>query len=282
MKNLINLWKCIKKLFKKPDMISTPIGFYNSFDPDALRFITVTGISDDTQKNAINQLVKDLKNDVLWSKFQAIYPVIGGTAGTHKYNLIDPRDEDTAFRLDFTSHWSHTSNGMTPDGIADFANTHFVPDGNLVDRDDSHFCIYSRSDVMAADQQDLGCGVSTVELMIKPGTAVIDFQDGRGAGNQMHFFFINTLGLIFMTREGLSDLKAYQNTNWIGSAVGPHFVGLNTRKIYLGAANDDGVADNFSTRQLAFASIGTSMDSSEESLFYDIVQNYQTTLGREV
>ena len=113
--------------------------------------------------------------------------------------------------------------------------------------------------------------------MIKPGTAAIDFQDGRGPGNMMSFIFVNTLGLILMTREALSDLKAYQNTNWIGAAVGSHFVGTNTRKIYLGAANDDGVADNFSTRQLAFASMGTSMYASQESLFYDIVQNYQTT-----
>ena len=71
---------------------------YKGIDTDAQAFITATGITDNTQKNSINQLVLDLKSYGVWSKIKAIYPFVGGTATTHKFNLKDPRDLDAAYR----------------------------------------------------------------------------------------------------------------------------------------------------------------------------------------
>jgi len=71
------------------------------FDTDAQAFLTATGITDLTISNAINDLVVGLKADSLWTKYKAIYPCVGGTAFTHKFNLKDPRDLDAAFRLTY-------------------------------------------------------------------------------------------------------------------------------------------------------------------------------------
>jgi hypothetical protein len=68
-------------------------------DPDAIAFIAAAGITDLVQKAAITTLVLQLKSDAIWSKFQAIYPLVGGTAFTHKFNLINPLDTNAAFRL---------------------------------------------------------------------------------------------------------------------------------------------------------------------------------------
>ena len=70
-------------------------------DPDAQAFITAASITDPTQQSAINQLVVDLKGYSIWTKMSAIYPMVGGTASSHKFNLKDPRDLDAAFRLVF-------------------------------------------------------------------------------------------------------------------------------------------------------------------------------------
>ena len=58
-----------------------------SFDADAQAFITAAAITDLNQQNAINTLVVSLKGYSIWTKFKAIYPIVGGTASQHKYNL---------------------------------------------------------------------------------------------------------------------------------------------------------------------------------------------------
>ena len=90
---------------------------------DAQKFILAAGITDATQKSAINTLVDDLKTYGIWSKTKAIYPMVGGTATTHKYNLKDPRDLDAAFRLSFSGGWTHSSNGALPNGITAYSDT---------------------------------------------------------------------------------------------------------------------------------------------------------------
>ena len=70
-----------------------------TYDADAQRFIDSSGISNNTNKLALYNLAKQLKDSSLWAKFIAIYPMIGGTASTTKWNLKDPRDLDAAYRL---------------------------------------------------------------------------------------------------------------------------------------------------------------------------------------
>ena len=53
-----------------------------SYDSDAQAFFTASGITDLTQKNAVNQLVLDLKSNSLWTKIKALYPIVGGNANT--------------------------------------------------------------------------------------------------------------------------------------------------------------------------------------------------------
>ena len=59
-------------------------------DPDAQAFITAAAITDPTQQSAINTLVVDLKGYSIWTKFKAIYPVVGGIASSHAVNLKTP------------------------------------------------------------------------------------------------------------------------------------------------------------------------------------------------
>ena len=69
----------------------------NIIDADATTFITAAGITNLIQASAINTLVNDLKTYGLWTKMKAIYPFVGGSATSHKFNLKDPRDLDAAF-----------------------------------------------------------------------------------------------------------------------------------------------------------------------------------------
>lgn len=97
-----------------------------AYDADAQAFITATGISG-TNASAINTLVLDLKAANIWTKMKAIYPIIGGTATAHKFNLKNPLDTDAAFRLSFVGGWTHSSNGALPNGTNAFADTFLQP-----------------------------------------------------------------------------------------------------------------------------------------------------------
>lgn len=41
----------------------------------------------DLVEESINELVKDLKSNNLWDKMKAIYPFVGGTVSSHRFNL---------------------------------------------------------------------------------------------------------------------------------------------------------------------------------------------------
>jgi hypothetical protein len=92
-----------------------------AFDADAQSFFAASGVTDLTQKNAVNQLVLDLKSNSLWTKIKALYPVVGGNATAHSYNLINT----SAYQLSFSSGWVHSSSGMLPNGSSAYANTFF-------------------------------------------------------------------------------------------------------------------------------------------------------------
>ena len=97
------------------------------YDPDAQAFITAVGLTDNTQKSAINQLVLDFKTAGTWGLMLGIYPFIGGSAVTHKWNLRDPRDTDASYRLTFSGGWTHSSTGAFSNGTNAYANTFINP-----------------------------------------------------------------------------------------------------------------------------------------------------------
>lgn len=63
-------------------------------DADAVAFINAAGLTDQVHKDAINYLVKELKQNNLWDKFYKIYPVIGTTSQSLSRNLKNPSIND--------------------------------------------------------------------------------------------------------------------------------------------------------------------------------------------
>lgn len=107
------------------------------FDSDASAFLDSAGITNSVQRNAINNLVIDLKainnlepNYVNFdnpenSKCIAIYPFIGSTADNHKWNLINPQNTDAAHRLTYGAGITQTDYGIDGSGASgSWANPH--------------------------------------------------------------------------------------------------------------------------------------------------------------
>jgi hypothetical protein len=250
-------------------------------DPDAQAFITAAAITDATQQAAINNLVKGLKSDNIWTKMKAIYPFVGGTASTHKWNLKDPRDLDAAYRLVFNGGWTHSSNGATPNGTNGYADTKLVP-SSVLTTSSAHFSKYNRTNDLVNFKLDGSAVVlSSPETFFQHNYTTANAVIGN-VTSLISYIQTDTRGLFNITRTATNAAKVFRNTTNLGSNT-TSITLLPNRSVFLGARNiDSSGTDFYNSYQAAFASIGDGLNDSEAAALYTAVQTYQTTLSRQV
>ena len=256
-------------------------------DVDALAFIVAAGITNQTQINAINKLVLDLKAFGLWTKMKAIYPFVGGTAATHKWNLKDPTDLDAAFRLVFNGGWTHSANGALPNGTNAYADTFLIPSTTLTNNN-THLSFYSRTSTIINNQRDIAVYYNGNQPAMALGTNTgIYLSDSYSfSTNRITGSIVNASAFFIGTRISNIIHKLYRNGIQLGvTDTSSNSLTLPNQRIYIGAANISPTAPLvglYSNKQVAFASIGDGLTDTEAANLYTIVQTFQTTLGRQV
>ena len=261
-------------------------------DPDAQAFITAASITDPTQQSAINTLVTDLKGYGIWTKMKAVYPFVGGTSSTHKWNLKDPRDLDAAFRLVFSGGWTHSANGATPNGTNAYANTFLSPSANQ-SLTSGHFSIYSRTSNASSTQYGsngvrnnstaLGCQL-ILRRVIDNLRAGIMWDEGTG-GVASGGTETDARGLYLISRTANNNLKLHKNSSIIGTNSSTQTAtSLSSNTYFLGAINENGgpLIASYDNKQIAFSSIGDGLSDTEAANFYTAVQAFQVALARNV
>ena len=254
-------------------------------DADAQAFITAAAITDATQITAINNLVVGMKADGIWTKMKAIYPFVGGTASTHKWNLKDPRDLDAAFRLVFNGGWTHSSNGATPNGTNGYADTKISPSSVFSSNDNISLGYYTRD-------------VSTIGLALvaEMGSANLDYSNGvyivgRYNGDSKNYTRISssatnsfvvsaTAGLYYASRIASNQYKILRNGN-ILSTPAIASSGRTSNNMWIGGINY-GIAAEYGIGQCAFSYVSDGLTDTEASNLYSRVQTYQNSLNRAV
>jgi len=261
-----------------------PIGQLGNFNTYAINFIAATGITASDQQSAINQLSYDLVNTGLMDKMIAIYPFVGGNATAHSFNLKDPRNADSAFRLTFVGGATHSSTGYFPSISNGYANTFLNP---LINTPNPylHLSTYIRTNITPTSTRiDLGVSNATTTFVQLNGG--LNFFAGNGTNGQGGVSFTTTStsqghwigvkssdsvrfgfrnGVLNSTPTSTSDTTIYLNQN-----------------LFIGARNDSGTAVFFAGKETAFVTIGRALTQAECATLYTIIQNYQTTLGRNV
>lgn len=261
-------------------------------DPDALAYITAAGITNPTQISAVNTLFLNLKSNSLYSKLLAFYPFVGGTAFSHKFNAKDPRDLDAAFRLLFTGTFVHSSTGALPVGAA-YANTYIIPSVNLTSTTDFESCsFYSRTNTATASSYSVGSfqtsrGLSCA-LIPRRNANLRLFGSDYPTGTTSYRTANDNSGTdgrgFFVGSQNGTTLKLYYNGAVAASntAVSTTNPSRSTFPIYLFGLNSDNTSVVKDDKECAFAHIGYKLTDAEVSTLRTIVQNFQTTLGRQV
>jgi hypothetical protein len=248
-------------------------------DPDAEAFLTATGITDGTIESAINTLVVDLKSAGIWTKMNAIYPYVGGTADTHKYNLKDPQDSDAAFRIGWNGTITHNSNGVTGNGTTGYGTTWLSVSAELGGgRDDASGFTYSRTN--ALDDVDFGAFDGTNGFQINPRNPSGLFANRCNTATLNSPANSNSIGLFGISR--LSSTSYNRSINKSHTTVSNAATTAPSRDIFVLALNSSGTAAAHSARNIAFQCFGSGLTTGEIDDLVDINQTFQTTLGRFV
>jgi hypothetical protein len=252
-------------------------------------FLTASGITDQTIIDALNVMDTDLINAGLLpagtgsGKIKALYPVVGGTAATHKFNFVNPLDTDAAFRLTFFGGITHNSNGMTGSGTNGYANSFFNPDG-LMGINSFSFGFYSRTNVSDGSYDigtfDSGSSPANCQAMIQARLADFMFgavnQDDPAATPAS----TDSLGFHAISRiNSTQEIRNIRSTNTTYSRISKDIPNLN---MFLMAVNFNDSPFGYSLRNYAYYYISDGLSTTELNNLNTLIVDFQTTLGRNV
>lgn len=264
----------ISPFFKKNPVSTSPYG------PLTTAFASSTGITDLTILTALNTAETDLTSNNLINKIYAWWPMVGGTANTHKYNFMDARDLDVAYRLQFNGGFTHSATGVLPNGINSFARTYFTP--SIADQNNLTLGYYSRTNAYGTEVE-MGSADGSLYCLLEIRTTGITYVLINQTGYTQFADATDSLGMYLGTRVASGDVRGFKNgvqkiTGSTASLLGPY------KMVYIGAynnANDSGPS-LVSTKECASAIIAAGLTPSEAVALSNIINTLQTTLGRNV
>ena len=261
--------------------------YYNSaYSNEANTYLYSTQITGTTQVSAINTLINGLKANNLWSKMKAVYPFVtdktlqADMAAQMKFNLVNPQDSDAAFRLAFSGGWTYSTNGAQPNGTNGYADTKLNLASTLT-QNDTHMSYYSRTNIIAANVE-MGAientNIGTYLLYNFNGIAYKAFNSLESARGST---YNPTTGILIGSRINSSTEKYYYRGALVDtlSVVSQPLV---PRNVFIGAYSANGSPYQYSSKQTAFATIGTGLSDAEVTILTQLVTDYQTTLSRQV
>ena len=235
-------------------------------------WIAATGETDLTILGALNTLESDMATYGLTAKMKALYPMVGGTAAKHKFNFMDARDLDAAYRLVFNGGWTHSSTGALPNGTNAYADSK-LNTLTVLSISSAHISHYARTTpnigvLMANDSLDSFLQLAGGQLYGSLATG--SYSNTTQAANAA-FYMVN--------RPNGTNQKLIRNSTILlnDSKTSTSF---SNKNIFLGAYNGSAVYP--SNAEIAISSIGDGLNDTEAANFYTAVQRFQTTLGRQV
>lgn len=238
------------------------------------RFIQLASITDQTQINALNQLVLSAYEHGWWDKCDLIYPFVGGTAGAHSINLKSPGN----YTISWNGAVTHDSNGITGDGATGYGDTGYIPSSSgQAKLNSASVSTYRRSHATAGRQYLNSRGASaTHQLGISEGgvNTTVRLNEGGVAAASTE------LGFVGGSRTSGASRFVILGGVVFNSSVAPNTIpGVS---MYVVASNQNGVPALFLDANISSATVGSALTESEMQLMASDWQTFQTALGRQV
>ena len=258
-----------------------------SYTARTTAFATATGITDVTILGALNTFDLGLISNSLDTKMKALYPFVGGTASTHKYNFLNPLDLDIAYRLQFNGGYIHSSTGAKPNGTNGYANTFLVPSTVSASYNSVGASVYIRDNTQFDYGREFGCygsasGNYQFSFLNRYTTNLAYIRASVSGFVGTSGTLSNSSGLLTLNRNSSTTHELYRNGALVfdGAITG---AGLPEYNLYLSAQNGLGyITENYSPREMALFAYHDGLTSGQISTFNSLVTTLQTSLSRNV
>jgi len=226
----------------------------------------------------INTLILSLKTAGVWAKLDALYMMAAADAQAAQRNWVADQ-----YNLIPTSSPTFTADqGYAGNGSSSYLNTGFTPstaNGNMT-LNNAHVSIRPRTGGAAA--------VIDIGSRAVDGTDLISIN-GMNGSNFMTFAVNSTAGGVgpasasaaahFQASRAVSGTMQASRNGGTYTTVSNTSDALPAFPIFIGALNGGGTGANFSDRQMASASFGSSLTQSESTAFYNAINAYLVAVG---
>jgi hypothetical protein len=208
-------------------------------------------------------------------------------AAQMKFNLVNPQDTDAAFRLAFSGGWTYSTNGAQPNGTNGYADTKLVPNTDLT-LNNSSFSIYSRTAFTPLTNQSWGVTSSgsflpIIGATIDTTTRINGFSYSYMSPDVMNSATgLNFAAMFLLSRTSATSAKLFRNITQLASTSTQGQVSQPTTTFTFGALRNSASFQDYNNFQYGFAHISNGLSDAEIIIFYQLVQQFQTNLTRQV
>lgn len=219
-----------------------------SYDADAESFFTRAGITNTTEKSAWDTFVLALKANSLWTPCIAFWGCSPTSYGASLHNL-----KSSSYLLSTSAAPSFSTNGWQFNGSTQFLQTGLIASA-VLSIDDFTFGVRSRTN---SENTGIDFGVSSstsaqIFCQLRKATNTIQHNTYTNATS---YTGTNTdsSGNYFFGTIASNDRYIRKGTSSLATSAVAHGSTNPTHEFYIGARNNVGTADQFSSRELSGA-----------------------------
>jgi hypothetical protein len=206
----------------------------------------------------------------------AIYPMVGGNATAHSYNLKNT----AAYQLTFSGGWTHASTGATSNGVNAFGDTG-LNQSSVINLNSNGITTYGEVVSTSPGYGYSGLvGTLSNYSIIGFGYSNTYIEAGLNVGAVISFG-TNYNRMVTVSRQNSTTTKLYKNGSAvITSSTTPQ--PLINGNYWIGGLNNSGSILNPYNVRMSLFSIHDGLNDTEAANFYTAVQAFQTTLARNI
>jgi len=250
-----------------------------------------TGITS-TVSAATVTLFTSLFSNNLYDKIKTMYPMLGGTSGSTKFNAINPVDTNAAFRLSFVGTgitYDYSGITIANDALTGsfYANTNFNAGTNLTGNSATVGIYYKN--LISTFRETYWYGSyqgGTPERFVTLSTDVVNnnrqYSLLFSRTNQLTQTGITYANMSGQYTQGNDGTNTYLRYNGTSIATGTDSTTRPTNNVYIGTLNLNGTSYRGANARYQFFYISDSLTSDEASTMETIINTFQTSIGRNL
>ena len=264
-----------------------------SFDADAQAYFTAASITDSTEQNAVNQLVLDLKGGAgcltpnstdLWTNAVAHYPVSPTSLSAAQYNLRNP----TQYTIAYQNSPTHSSQGVTFDGISQYADTNLALTSTITSYTDIAMGFYGQPYEIQQAAPIFHGVISTNQWRHRYNSSNQFFWDGGNTSTgRLTAGVLTPKSGFWLTTNTTSGQEIWKDGSSVASdSTNGGGLPVSAYNTYIAAFNNNGAIAGITDLIFKyFVVLNFGITTNAAADLYDAVQRYQTNVisgGRQL